>query len=128
MAGLLAAMRWAPRASWLVSACDLPGLRLEALEWLLSTRAPGVWATLPRLPGRQGVEPLLAHYDFRALGPLEALAAQGRYSPSLLADHPKVASPGPPADLAPAWENVNTPDDLARMTQKARRPDGPEES
>ncbi|MCX5669960.1 MAG: molybdopterin-guanine dinucleotide biosynthesis protein B [Planctomycetota bacterium] len=114
MAGLLAAMRWAPHASWLVSACDLPALTEGALKWLLSSRAPGVWATLPRLPGGAGVEPLLAHYDFRAGPLLENLAAEGRYSLSLLAEHPKVASPAPPAEFATAWENVNTPDDLAR--------------
>jgi len=114
MAGLLAAMRWAPHASWLVSACDLPALTEGALKWLLSTRAPGVWATLPRLPGGAGVEPLLAHYDFRAGPLLENLAAEGRYSLSLLAGHPKVASPSPPAEFAAAWENVNSPEDLAR--------------
>jgi len=119
MAGLLAALRWAGHASWLVSACDLPGLRPEALAWLLSTRAPGVWATLPRLPGREGVEPLLAHYDFRSLAPLQALAAQGRFGPSLLAEHPKVLTPSPPADLAAAWENVNTPEDLARQAERS---------
>jgi len=147
MAGLVAAMRWAPRASWLVAACDLPNLSSGAIEWLLSTRAPGVWATLPRLPenagnvgrgaprlsgGRcslsresrgaprptlpenAGVEPLLAHYDFRAHGPLEALAAEKQFSLSALAGHPKVVSPEPPADMLSAWRNVNTPNDLDR--------------
>ena len=46
MAGILAALRWAPGSTWLVTACDLPLLSLSALKWLLSTRAPGVWATL----------------------------------------------------------------------------------
>ena len=114
MAGLLAAMRWAPEASWLVAACDLPDLSGGAIEWLLSTRAPGVWATLPRLPENAGVEPLLAHYDFRARGPLEALAAGKQFSLSALAIHPKAASPAPPADVLSAWRNVNTPDDLDR--------------
>ena len=112
MAGLLAAMRWAPHVSWLVAACDLPNLSAEALEWLLSTRSPGVWATLPRLPADKGVEPLLAHYDLRARGVLEDLAAQGRFSPSLLAEHPKVATPTPPAHLLSAWTNANSPADL----------------
>ena len=64
LAGILAAMRWAPRVSWLLAACDLPNLSLSALRWLLSTRAPGVWATLPRLSSQSAIEPLLAHYDF----------------------------------------------------------------
>lgn len=113
MAGILAAMRWAPHVSWLVAACDLPNLSAEALEWLLSTRAPGVWATLPRLPEDKGVEPLLAHYDFRALRVLEGLAAEGRFSLSSLAEHPKVSTPRPPDDLLDAWANVNSPADLA---------------
>jgi molybdopterin-guanine dinucleotide biosynthesis protein MobB len=112
MAGILGAMRWAPWASHLVAACDLPDLTAEAAGWLLSTRSPGVWATLPHLPGRPGPEPLLAHYDFRARALLEDLAAGGRLAPSLLAGHPKVVTPAPPADLAPAWANVNTEGDL----------------
>lgn len=113
MAGILAAMRWAPWATWLVAACDLPNLRLEALEWLLATRAAGVWATVPRLPGAGGVEPLLAHYDFRARAFLEMLAAQGRFRLSALAGHPKVILPEPPADLVLAWRNFNTPEHLS---------------
>ena len=114
LAGILAAMRWAPWATWLVAACDMPNVSEEALAWLLATRRPGVWATLPRGPGRRGVEPLLAHYDFRARGLLEDLAAEGRSAPSLIVDCPKVFAPEPPADLRAAWENVNTPEDLAR--------------
>ena len=121
MAGLLAAMRWAPLGSWLVAACDLPGLSAGALEWLLSTRRPGVWATLPRLPAGAGgepplvgmVEPLLAHYDFRAGPLLERSAAARHYALSPLAQHPKVDSPAPPAEFESAWENVNTPENLA---------------
>ena len=113
LAGILAAMRWAPWATWLVAACDMPHVSPEAIAWLLSTRRPGVWATLPRGPGRRGVEPLLAHYDFRARGLLEDLAAEGKSAPSLLAGHPKVLSPKPPADLRAAWQNVNTPGDMA---------------
>jgi len=114
LAGILAAMRWAPWATWLVAACDMPNVSEEALAWLLSTRLPGVWATIPRLAGRgRGVEPLLAHYDFRAAGVLEDLAAGVKAAPSLVAVHPKVLSPLPPPALRAAWRNVNTPADLA---------------
>ncbi len=118
MAGILAAMRWAPRASWLVTACDLPDLGGKALAWLLATRRPGVWATLPRLAPGAGVEPLLAHYDFRIRAAAEDQAAAGRPAPSLLANHPKVTCPTPPDALLAAWENVNTPSDLARRRRK----------
>jgi molybdopterin-guanine dinucleotide biosynthesis protein MobB len=114
MAGILAAMRWAPWASWIVSSCDLPNLSTEALKWLLSTRRSGVWATLPCLEGNQGVEPLLAYYDFRARALFETLAAERRFSPSQLAGLDKVISPAPPAAIVSAWDNVNTPEELGR--------------
>ena len=79
MAGLLSAMRWAPRASWLVAACDLPDLMPEAMTWLLNTRRPGAWATVPMVSGRP--QPLLAHYDFRARCLLEDMAAVGGSAP-----------------------------------------------
>lgn len=76
LAGILAAMRWAPHASWAVASCNLPDLSPEALQWLLSTRAPGVWATLPDFgEGGSGRRHALAHYDFRAHGLLEACGA-----------------------------------------------------
>lgn len=112
MAGILAAMRWAPSASWLVVACDLPDLTAAALQWLLSTRGPGVWATLPKLEGSSKVEPLLAHYDFRARVLLERRAARGDFRLGGIASEGKVISPPPPADLASAWRNVNTEAEL----------------
>jgi len=118
MAGVLAAMRWAPRASWLMAACDLPHLSGDALEWLLSSRAPGVWATLPRLEGSPGVEPLLGHYDFRARLLLEEAAERGDYRLQAVAFHPKTISPIVPSHLAAAWKNTNAPGD--------REPDAPQ--
>ena len=112
MAGLLAAMRWAPRASWLVAACDLPKMSLEALHWILASRAPGVWAILPTLAGKDGVEPLLAHYDSRCRLLVEQLAGDGDFSLSRLAQHPKTISPVPPVQLSGAWQNINTVDEL----------------
>ena len=111
-AGLLAAMRWAPGASWLVAACDLPDLTVEALEWLAAQRRPGVWACLPRLPGAGRVEPLLAHYDGRSRAALEDLVCEEHWKLQTLADHPKIISPTVPEPLAPAWRNVNRPDQI----------------
>jgi molybdopterin-guanine dinucleotide biosynthesis protein MobB len=110
LAGMLAAMRWNPRVSWLFAACDLPNISTEAARWLLSMRTPGVWATMPRLPGSVGVEPLFAHYDFRA-----RLLLEGCIRPSEIAEMSQVRQPAPPAELAQAWINVNTPADLSRI-------------
>ena len=112
LSGVLAAMRWAPQYSWLVAACDMPAVSSEALRWLLGFRRPGVWAAMPRLVGSPGVEPLLAYYDVRSRQLLEDLPAGGGFKPADIADHEKVICPQPPADLAAAWRNVNTPTDL----------------
>ncbi len=125
MSGLLAAMRWSPRVSWLVAACDLPNLSADALKWLVSTRRPGVWATMPRLEGSSIAEPLLAHYDFRCLPALQQQAAHKNYRLLELARYPKVASPEIPPHLASAWNNVNSPSDLpptdASMRNRSER-------
>ncbi len=113
ISGLLATMRWSPRVSLLAAACDLPELSSEALQWLLDSRRPGVWATLPQLADSSRVEPMLAHYDFRSRDPLELQAAAGNFKLVDLALHPKVSSPIIPAQLAAAWKNVNTAADLA---------------
>ena len=118
MSGLLAAMRWNPRASWLAVSCDLPFLSADALRWLLSTRTPSVWATLPRLEGNNGVEPLLAHYDFRARGLLENIAATGDFRLGSIAASTKVCTPSPDPLLAEAWTNVNTATDLDQCTSR----------
>ena len=97
MAGVLAAMRWAPCTSWLLAACDLPQLTDEAVRWLLATRTPGRWATLPRLEDSDRCEPLLAHYDFRCRMLLERMACEGILGLSKLARYPEVATvPVPP--------------------------------
>lgn len=121
MAGLLAAMRWNPRASWLAVSCDLPFLSVEALRWLLSTRSPGVWATLPRLDGNSGVEPLLAHYDFRARPLLEDLAASRDFRLGGIAASAKVRTPAPDPQTAAAWTNINSPADFDRCVPRMAR-------
>ena len=116
MAGLLAALRWAPGAVWVVAACDLPLVTPEAVAWLLSQRRPGVRAILPIGPGGR-VEPLLAVYEPRAREAVEELAAGGALAPRHLRAIPGVHSPPVPAGLASAWRNVNTPADLAALPE-----------
>ncbi len=111
LSGMLAAMRWAPHACWLMSACDLPQLSTDALRWLLNQRAPGIWGVLPRL-GNEGAEPLLAYYDWRARHLFEDIAAKGESAPHLIAQHEKITSPSPPTELTSAWLNINSPEEL----------------
>ncbi len=112
MVGILSSMRWEPYASWLVVSCDLPDLSGEALKWLLSNRKPGVWATLPMLGASENIEPLLAQYDFRAHHLLEKLAFDGEFSPAQISHSSKVINTSPPVQLAAAWKNINTNDEL----------------
>ena len=112
MSGILSAMRWAPYSSWLMTACDQPYLSPEALRWLLSTRRPGVWATLPASSENGNIEPLLAHYDFRSHILFEQLAAQGDYTLVRISDDSKVIKVSPPCKLAAAWTNINTKAEL----------------
>ena len=115
MAGILACMRWLPNTNWLVAACDLPNLSVDALNWLLSQRTPGRWGVVPKLAGSPGLEPLLAYYDNRCRNLFEALAAQEDYCPLPVADHVRVITPTVPDTLADAWENANTPQALRQV-------------
>jgi len=110
LAGLLAAMRWAPGSAWVVSACDMPRISGEAVRWLLDQRRPGTWAVLPRSRSAK-VEALLAAYEPQAWPLLEAQAAAGRWGPRHLAEHERVVCPELPPGLAEAWVNVNTPEE-----------------
>lgn len=118
LAGMLAAMRWQPRAAWLMIACDLPLVTSAAASWLLSQRAPGRWAVIPRVSAA-GVEPLFAVYEPQSRGILEKIARDGLATPRLVAEHPHCAVPYPPDRLAAAWSNANSPADLARLTSPA---------
>ena len=113
VAGLVAALRWLPGATWLFCPCDHPSLSGEALVWLLAQRRPGVWAVLPRSRPDQ-LEPLLALYEPEALTLIEDATAQGN-APRSLAGHPHVASPLVPPALRPAWVDVNTREDAAAL-------------
>ena len=113
MTGMLAAMRWGAEASWLVCACDMPDMSLDALHWLLRQRTPGAWAVMPVHQDSGRVEPLLAHYDFRARELLEAAAFRHLYAPGALASHSKIMTLTPPKDCVAAWKNVNTEAELA---------------
>jgi molybdopterin-guanine dinucleotide biosynthesis protein MobB len=115
MAGLVAALRWHPRAVWLIAACDQPKISREAVDWLLAHRRPGSWAVLPRPAGGR-VEPCLAIYEPQALGLLESAIASGRFGPRALAEHPKVVCPEPPLGMADCWRSINTAEDLEALS------------
>lgn len=119
MAGVLAALRHRPAVTWLVVACDQGWVSPEAVDWLLTQRAPGLAALLPRRsPGR--VEPFFALYEPPALALVERLVADGVSSLQRLAGLPGVASPWPPPRLRSAWRDADTPADLVRLDRPIR--------
>ncbi len=117
LAGVLAAMKWAPAAAWVVAACDMPEISGDAINWLLDQRRPDVWAVLPTSDAGH-VEPLLAIYEPQARQVLERRAAAGRWGLRHLAEDPGVRCPSPPARLRAAWVNVNTPQELKETAKR----------
>ncbi|HVP11109.1 MAG TPA: molybdopterin-guanine dinucleotide biosynthesis protein B [Phycisphaerae bacterium] len=114
LAGVLAALRWAPSAAWLMLACDLPRLQTVALDWLLGQRAPGRWVVLPRL-SPEGVEPLFALYEPQIRGVLDGYAARGITSLQELTRERAVHAPLIPSELRACWTDVDTPEQLDRL-------------
>lgn len=112
LAGILGIFRSFPGVSWLVAACDMPDIEVEALDWLLGQRGPDVRAILPDLDGDGKVEPLLAYYDQRCLGILEKIASTGVMRPAGLVGCAGVITPQPPVSLRSAWRNLNSPEDV----------------
>jgi molybdopterin-guanine dinucleotide biosynthesis protein MobB len=106
-AGMLAAMRWAPEASWLFAACDMPLMSVQAIGWLLDQRAPGRWAVIPRRSDTGQLEPLFAWYDSRL-----AESSFAATCPIELASNPKAFTPTIPESLEVAWTNINFPNEL----------------
>ena len=117
MAGIVAAMRWQPEISWVVVACDMPAISQEGLEWLLGSRIPGIWGTVPRHPNSGRLEPLLAYYDFRSRLLFENVLLHGELKPSLVCESDKMIMPELPQHLAGSWLNCNTPADLVALEQ-----------
>lgn len=113
LTGILAAMRWQPDACWLLLACDMPNITSEALEWLLASRRPDSWGTVPRLEDDGFVEPLLALYEPQAKDYFEELCDSGIFRISMVARRSKISTPVVPHGLSRAWSNINTPDELS---------------
>jgi molybdopterin-guanine dinucleotide biosynthesis protein MobB len=114
VAGMCAAMRWAPNVRWIFLACDTPLLTGDALTWLKEQARPGIWTVQPRVSASGSPEPLPGWYDPRIRGALDE--ARG---PSWLAQHPRAASPILPADLRTGWRNCNTKAAARRLERKS---------
>jgi len=113
MSGILAAMRWAPCASWIIAGCDQPDISADAMQWLLSNRKPGVWGIMPKKEKSPGIEPMPAYYNFRCRHIIETLAAENKFRLNKIAESSKIISPVIPEKFTAAWRNINYPFELS---------------
>jgi molybdopterin-guanine dinucleotide biosynthesis protein A len=118
LAGIVAAFRYQPEASWLVLACDMPLVSQAALDWLLAARQPEDWAVMPRLAPDARPQPLFAWYGPKCRPLLEKRLARGKMRLHELAAHPGVRSPLVPRAFAGAWRNINTQPELAALNRE----------
>ncbi|MBI1390794.1 MAG: NTP transferase domain-containing protein [bacterium] len=116
VAGVLAAMRWAPQAAWLFLACDMPLMSAAALQWLISQREPGVWAVIPR--DRDGLHPLGAIYEPNMRDVFETHVKQGNFSLHHAAQHPKTKIVDIPNQFRDSWTNCNTEEEWKIAKEK----------
>ena len=116
IAGILAALRSAPEAAWLVLACDLPFLDAGTLRALLDARDPTRVATAFR-SGHDGLpEPLCAVWEPLAVAPLLRHIADGGRCPRkflLAQDARLIALP-----RRDALDNVNSAAEYWRAMQE----------
>jgi len=113
IAGVLAAVRSASDALWIIAACDLPLVNTRAVRWLIDQRKPGATGVFPQINGY--LEPLLAIYEPTARPHLETAVVEGEYSLQVLPKVSEVVTVDPPPGLERCWFNVNEPSDLAAL-------------
>jgi molybdopterin-guanine dinucleotide biosynthesis protein A len=114
MSGVLAALKWAPAAAYIVVGCDQPHLTVEAVAWLAEQRRPGRQAVVPHTADGT-VQPLLACYEPEARPLLEELARRGHWGPRHLAGMRGVWTPELPRELEAATADIDSPAALDRL-------------
>ena len=120
--GLLSAMLAFPECAWLVIPCDMPGLKNETIERLLSRREPARFVTLFKSRNQGLPEPLCGIYEpkFRIplLRSLMYHENQGLRSMLLPLSKNLISLPA-----EEAFENINSPSDIGRFGPMESKPD-----
>jgi len=125
LGGVATALAVAEGRGACVVGCDMPLLGGELLDVLLVGRDRAAPATAPVHPETGEPEPLAAVYEAAALGGIERALAEGRRGAREWLDGAGARRLEIPAALAGQLANVNTPEDLARLEGRSRRPDRP---
>ncbi len=113
LAGLAAALAFASRASasrLLTLPCDTPNLPDDLAARLDAALIPGVQAAVASCAGR--LHPICAVWDVQVLAELPAYIAAGRSSMRGFAEVVGLKTVDWDESAAPAFHNVNTPEDL----------------
>lgn len=111
LSGIASAMRYNPAVSWLLLACDMPGISTESINWLLKQRKPGRIAIIPKNPESGMSEPLFAWYDFRCSSHIQTLLSSGESRITRVSRMAGVYEPKIPGSLHYAWRNINRPEE-----------------
>lgn len=108
--GILSAMQKHPEAAWLVVACDMPLVKKETIQKLISERNPNKMATAYALQDSELPEPLLAIWEPAAYETALAFIAETGSCPRkfLLNQEIKLVRPERDEELY----NANAPEDL----------------
>lgn len=107
LAGIAAVLAAYPHVSWLIVACDMPNITVEAIEWVLAQRAVGSSAVIPCNELTAMAEPLFAWYDSCCLAIIAQMIGAGEYRPRRIVKAAPVHCVMIPAHLRICWQNVN---------------------
>jgi len=110
---ILSAFREQPDSAWLVTACDLPLLDKDVLQYLIEHRNPSAIATTYESPFDGLPEPLITIWEAKAYPILLSFLAQGYSCPRkvLRNNHVNIIKASNPETLM----NVNTPEELEKV-------------
>ncbi len=113
LAGLISAMKQYPGVSWLLTACDMPLITEESVEWLVAQRSLSCRAVIPQLSEKNSRgEPLFACYENSCLPLLEDMVLKQCLKISNIRLYNDVCLVTVPPGLRSSWTNVNTPADV----------------
>jgi len=122
LGGILSAFKAHPHAAWLVTACDMPLLNTETLQYLIEHRDINALATTFQSPFDSLPEPLITIWEPSCYENLLAISEEGYKCPrkALIRYTEKVnILPAPDAD---ALMNANTPEDAEKAKAMLQQP------
>ncbi len=110
--GIATSLRHLP-GGVLVTACDMPLVARELIQWLLDNYDAHADAVIARHQG--GIEPLLGIYEQSFLPAMEEAIMAGRYALHFLLEEANVRFVDVPDRFRDEFANVNTPEDYIEL-------------